>query len=53
MKTENSILQIPRPVLMNIQQCIADSSLQELMLDLPSIQEYGITNYIIYNLWNS
>ena len=38
---------IPRPVLMNIQQCIADSSLEELMLDLPSLPEYGITNYII------
>ena len=46
-KTGNSILQIPRPVLMNIQQCIADSSLEELMLDLPSLREYEITNYII------
>ena len=44
-KTGNSILQIP--VQMNIQQCIADSSLQELMLDLPSLHEYEITNYII------
>ena len=47
-KTGNSILQIP--VQMNIQQCIADSSLEELMLDSPSLREYEITNYIIYGI---